>query len=330
MTREVKRHDQTSADPVNPHRGQLNPGQPSQWQVNDGRLRPPPLLTIAAYTALVFALGGLAAWPSHQLLGLLMREPPLLHEWTADLLKLVALLGIWPLLRWSRLSWRDGLGLGIAGQWPRGLQSLLIGVAGLALLSAILLALDVRVVKDTITTELVWRAAFKASITALLVATIEELWFRGALHAVLQRIGGWTAVGIVAVIYTTLHFLRPDVALVAPYEWLDGYTAIFGMFGRMGDAGYWDSALALLCAGLMFGWLRQTTGHILLAWGLHVGWVFGIQMTRRLTDLNRASDYSFAVGKYDGIVGIGFICVVALTLVAFRWLSLHHNRHQNR
>ncbi len=282
---------------------------------------PSALAIVALYAALVFAIGGAASAPSHAALMALGVEMSPVHEWTADFLKLLALVGIWPLLVCSRLGLRDGLGLPPRGRWRHGAIAALVGLASLGVWVALLVSLDVRVLRPELDAGLLMSAAVKALITALLVATIEELWFRGALQSVLQRAGALLAIWVVALIYTALHFLRPDQLVEPPHTWLDGYAAIAGMFGRFTDGSYWDSALALLAAGLLFGWLRQSTGHILAAWGLHAGWVFAIQFSRRITQANAGSELSFLVGRYDGIIGMGFLVVAFACILALKRLA---------
>ena len=279
-----------------------------------------PLLLVVFYTGAVFLLGGLLAVPTQSLLALLLERPPPLHEWCADLLKIVALAGIWPLLKLARIPLRSGLGI----SWPptarlEAWAGLMFGLITLTVLILVLFWLDVRAWRPGIDAEFILKVVLKASITALLVATIEELWFRGALQSTLMRSGPLVGLMGVALIYTSLHFVRADAVVAEPHRWFDGLTAIQGMFGRFQNPTFADSAAALFVAGLMFGWLRLYTGCIAACWGLHVGWVFGIQFSRRVS-VSTPSEFDWLTGRYDGVIGIGFIAVVFLTAVLVGWL----------
>ena len=107
--------------------------------VPERALEPSGFALIAFYTALVFAIGGAAAAPVHALfVGLGVAMSPV-HEWTADFLKMLVLLGIWPLLKWSGRGWREGLEMNVRGQWHHGAYAALVGLLSLALLVGLLL-----------------------------------------------------------------------------------------------------------------------------------------------------------------------------------------------
>jgi hypothetical protein len=38
--------------------------------------------------------------------------------------------------------------------------------------------------------------------------------------------------------------------------------------------------------------------------GLHAGWVFVIQLSRKLTDSDPAATFGFVAGRYDGVIGL--------------------------
>jgi uncharacterized protein len=275
----------------------------------------------ALYVACVFVLGATLAMPSHGLLAALLDQPPALHKWTANLLKLLALLGLVPLLRLQAITLKHGLAIG-SGRVVRteALVGLVLGCTSMGLVLSVLLALDVRVAEPNLTMAMVLSAATRAAVVALLVASIEELWFRGALQSALRPCGPIAALVSVASVYALLHFLRPDTVFAPPYLWIDGVRAVGGMFGRLSDFAYLDSAIALLIAGLVLGCAREYTGRIALAWGIHVGWVFVIQSARRVTTLND-TDASWLVGHYDGFIGWAFSAVTVLLLVVagLRW-----------
>lgn len=275
---------------------------------------------VAVYAMAVFGIGALTAVPVYKWLLGFGVELEALHQWTADWLKILALAAIPVLLFVARCKWRDGLGLNCGGRGLRQLSmGFVFGAATMAITCTALLALEVRVPRAGLDADVLVAALWKAALTAVLVSIIEELWFRGALHRVLRPAGPVRAVCIVACIYAALHFLRPDVPVAPPHVVFDGLSAVAGLFARFDDVRYFDSALALLCVGLVLGTLRVHFGCIAACIGAHAGWVFVLQTVRRTTQ-SEPGQWSWLAGRYDGIIGWGFIVVTLLAVsVVYGW-----------
>lgn len=102
------------------------------------------------------------------------------------------------------------------------------------------------------------------------------------------------------------------------------------------DGGPWqnlDSLTAVFAAGVLLALVRERTGHIGWCIGLHAGWIFVIQVTRRVTDVNSASDLAFWVGGYDDFIGwLAVAWIGALTVAYWNWSGLRVTRYatQNR
>ena len=282
-------------------------------------------LVVGTYALSIFVVGAFTTVVSYEFLIAHGVKLEALHQWTADWLKLLALAAIPGLLYVTRSQWRDGLGLECSG---RGLGRLgagfVLGASTMAIACALLLGLDVRVPRPGFDMAMLSEALWKAAVTAVFVSVIEELWFRGALHRVLRPAGPVRAVLVVAVIYTALHFVRPDVAVAPPYVVMDGFTAVAGLFERFDDVQLFDSALALLAVGLVLGWLRERYGCIAACIGCHAGWVFVLQLTRRSTQ-SEAGELAWLAGRYDGIIGWAFIGVLLMAVVVCfmrrRWMT---------
>ena len=281
-------------------------------------------LIVGTYALAVFVFGAFTTVPLYESLIERGVELEAMNEWTADWLKILALAAIPGLLYVTRSQWRDGLGFNCNG---RGLQRLgmgfALGAGTMTIACALLLGLDVRVPRPGFDMAMLSEALWKATVTAILVSIIEELWFRGALHRVLRPAGPVRAVPVVAVIYTALHFVRPDNPVAPPHVIMDGFTAVAGLFGRFDDIRFLDSALALLAVGLVLGWLRERHGCIAACIGCHAGWVFVLQLTRRSTQ-SSPGELSWLAGQYDGIIGWAFITVLLATAAIWcarrRWL----------
>jgi len=81
-----------------------------------------------------------------------------------------------------------------------------------------------------------------------------------------------------------------------------------------------DSIVSLFLVGVLLALVREGRGQIGWCIGLHAGWVFVIQMTRKLTDGNAASGLAFLAGDYDGIIGwLAAVWIGALAALFWAW-----------
>jgi hypothetical protein len=160
-------------------------------------------------------------------------------------------------------------------------------------------------------------AFVKVIWVGVLVATIEELIFRGALLAVLSRIGGaWPAVTVTSLYYALLHFVKSDLhPNGADIQWTSGFQ-IFGDGVRyLINETPVDSLLALFCAGLFLAAVRVIFPRSLgLCVGIHAGWVVVIKVARRLTNPDPHAPLAYLVGPYDQIIGYGAAFWITLLL----------------
>lgn len=235
------------------------------------------------------------------------------------------LFGIWPLLQ--QLQVADRYALGYAVSRPRLLRALGIGwILGVLILLGLvftLLGLGVRV-PDPDPGPWSWIAgkALQALIGGLLVGVIEETFFRGALYAAIRRKNGLaSAVLWSSALYALVHLTKPGALPPGvPFDWAGSWTLFQGVFL---DAFQWrhlDTALALLAAGVFLALVRERTGHLGWCIGLHAGWVFVIQVTRRLSDGNPESTLAFLAGGYDGVIGwLSIVWIGVLSAGYWRW-----------
>ena len=289
-----------------------------------------PFLIYLGGVGLVAALSAFPFWLALAAAGL--GDVPF-NKLTFRLLEICALIGLWPLMHFldlhSAADW--GFGLGASGADPkrRGrlkglLTGFLAGAVVLVIIVLLLLGADVRMLRP----DLAWRpglvtlALSSALIAALVVAVVEETWFRGALQRALEaRFSLATGVAVTAVLYGLVHFIRPDVQV--PPElvgWGSGYTVISGAFGRFTDPGIVDSLATLIAVGILLSLVRHRSGRIWECIGLHAGFVFVIRLTRKLTVINPETAHGYLVGSFDGILGV-LACAVflLLTLAYWRW-----------
>jgi membrane protease YdiL (CAAX protease family) len=224
------------------------------------------------------------------------------------LAQLFILLGIWPFLSWLRLANRHALGFAPArATFLRAVRNgWLIGVGILGALVLAELWLAVRV-PDLEGLNPLWllEKALAALIGGLLIGLLEELFFRGALYAAIRRRSSVAAAAVgTATLYALVHFLKPHpLPPGVPFDEAGAWSMFLHVFIDLFQWQHLDSLAALFSAGVFLALVRERSGHIGWCIGLHAGWVFVIQLTRRVTETNEMSHWAFVAGQYDGVIG---------------------------
>lgn len=248
------------------------------------------------------------------------------HRLMGRLAQLLILIGLWPFLRWQGLADRQALGFGAA--WPGFRRALIWGWLGGALMLWVLvlalIELGIRLPEPQARD---WFAlvglVVRALIAGLLIGLLEETFFRGALYTAIRREEGVRAAMLWSSgLYAALHFMKPPP--LADAGGLETGTALWMMVHAMLDLFHWkhlDSGVALFLAGLLLVWVREQTGQLGWCIGIHAGWVFVIQITRRLTDGNPESSWGWLAGDYDGVIGWLAALWIGALLLALWWLE---------
>ena len=247
------------------------------------------------------------------------------HRMLGRLAQLLILLGCWPFFLSLGLSGRAALGYGVAGPdlrvalmtgWGLGLLILLA-------LVAVLFALDVRVLEPP---PLSWLdlagRTLQALAGGLLIGVLEETFFRGGLYTGIRRAHGVvSAVFWSALLYAMLHFMKPaELPTGMVFDWSGGFWMFVHVFTDLFQWKNLDSLVALFAAGAFLALVRERTGHIGWCIGLHAGWVFVIQVTRRISDGNETSAFAFLAGDYDGTIGwLAAIWLALLSALYWYW-----------
>ncbi|HEY6200634.1 MAG TPA: CPBP family intramembrane glutamic endopeptidase [Candidatus Binatia bacterium] len=134
------------------------------------------------------------------------------------------------------------------------------------------------------------RSSVKALMTALSVALLEEIFFRGILFKGLMEDYGAAVAFIGAnLLYAASHFFKP------PEEFMPGgFDPLGGFrFVVLCLAPYLDTAttvpglIGLFIIGLVLTYALLRTGALYLPIGLHAGWVFAIKTLSLYGDFTR-------------------------------------------
>lgn len=247
---------------------------------------------LLSYVAGVFVGGALLApwlfhlaqWAAGELSSLHSLASQPFHRYVNRCLLLLAVAGLWPLLRRLNLADRRALGLGDASDARRPLGlGLALGLGSL-LLAAVLMALaGVRSFNLRHAPQVLAELAVTATLAAAAVALLEEIIFRGVVFGVLRRAWPpWPALLASAALYSAVHFLA-RVEHTGPVEWTSGLALLPRMMRGIAAPEHLLPALTLALAGVALALAYQRTGNLWFSIGLHAGWVFWLKVFKTVT-----------------------------------------------
>jgi len=180
-------------------------------------------------------------------------------------LLIVALAGVWPMLRAAGIRSLPELGYArTLVWWQQSLGGFLVGIVSLGLCAVLLRFTN-------------WKTNFVGNlVSALAVGIIEETFFRGGIYGALRRsLSIWYAVAISSVIYAVLHFCKPTEPVSV--NWLTGFTHLGFVFQSFGMQVNWIGLVTLLLVGTVLALVFEWTKVLYFSIGLHAGWVFAIK-----------------------------------------------------
>jgi uncharacterized protein len=226
--------------------------------------------------------------------------------------------------------------LGFDGPWPRFLRRMLWGLlAGLALMTLALVPLfllDLRVWSDRYPADMaaLLMLLLQGLGTGLLVALLEETFFRGAMQGLLQRNGGmrWTLLAV-PLLYSAMHFMGRTAGV--PYAEVNawsGFVVWQGFFNSFAQPLHiLDAFVALYFVGLLLALVRWRWGDLAGCIGLHAGFVAVLAVIRRISAPAPENGWSFLVGPFDGLLGIWIAALTAVVCLV-TWLTNRGRREQ--
>lgn len=246
------------------------------------------------------------------------------HRYLNRCLLLAALAGLWPLARAFRLTSARVLGLtGLAaGRRELGF-GLVVGLGSLLVVALLMALAGVRGFNFSHDPRVLMELALKATLSAVIVAVLEELFFRGVVFGALrQALSVPTAVLASSVIYAALHFLA-RVEHSGPVAWTSGFALLPAMLaGLIAPENLAPTGLTLAIAGAVLALAYQRTGNLWFAVGLHAGWVFWLKVFKTVTSPGAQPTNAFwGTDKLlDG--WLAALVMVALLAGVARWLHL--------
>jgi membrane protease YdiL (CAAX protease family) len=289
-----------------------------------------PVRSLLIYAGVVF-LGGalLAPWLVWCVQSLAAHLPEFerlanhpFHLYAKRSLLLLALVGLWPLLRGLGVSACRDIGLvNPAGQGHNFSCGFVLGFASLAGVAVIALAAGAREVNTGVTVGRLLEKASGAALTAAVVAVLEEILFRGAIFGALRKTVRWpTAVMVSSAIYALVHFFSKPPT---PNEihWTSGLVLLPTMLSGFVEVekvvpGFFNLTLA----GALLALAYQFTGNLYFSIGLHAGWIFWLKSYGFLTrDAADANAWFWGTSKLiDGWLALVVLASVLLFLLKLR------------
>ena len=246
-----------------------------------------PAWYICAYLTFIFLGGALIApWlyklcqaaasalPAFEFLA---RQP--FHRYVHRSFMAMGALGLWPFLR--SVGFRSWRGFGLGGHRHavhQTAQGLLLGFASVFCAALAVLAVRGRTWSSGHSGNVIAGHLLKATLAAVIVAFIEELFFRGAIFGALRRGMPWRAALLISsALYAILHFFeRPPAP--ANVDWIAGLVSFAQMLRGFTEMDRLMPAFfTLLLAGCILAIGYQRTGALYFSLGLHAGWIFSIK-----------------------------------------------------
>jgi len=160
-----------------------------------------------------------------------------------------------------------------------------------------------------------WHLLAGVGLSAISVAIIEEIFFRGAiLGLLLQSLAPIPAAVFVSALFSIIHFLKPAQEQIGAVHWYSGFEIL--------PRAFWQFSEPLLIAGgfvtvgilgLILAHARMRTSSLWLAIGIHSGLIFakmGLnKLTRRLEDMTPwfSGDITVGIGSIATMLFLWFM-----------------------
>ena len=291
-----------------------------------------PLLAPVIYIVVVFVGGALLAPWIYWIAQIAAHDFPKIsgapfHRYVDRSILIFALAGLWPLLR--ALGAKSARDMGIVppyGQFNKFFGGLLLGFLSLAIVGGISIGFGGRTFAQNLTAHTIVGTIFGAVATAAIVATFEEILFRGGIFGGLRRFIYWPfALAVSSAIYAITHFFQ-RAELAGAVAWNSGLVLLPQMLAGFVDfRALVPAFFNLALVGILLGLAYQRTGNLYFSIGLHAGWIFWLKTYGAFTaDAPRAGIWFWGTGKMiDGWLAF---FVLAFTLSIFKFLPLGEKR----
>ena len=262
-----------------------------------------------AFLGVIFGtllLAAALAWPAWNGIHSLEPDWPF-HRIVSRLWQLILLLAFLLAMRRLRLRGRDDWGYGVprpvfVRQFGAGLG---IGVATMLPMSIAMHVLGIHELRPEFGAALLAAAVLEGALVGLVVAVVEETFFRGLMYRAIERESGFAAAAwCTALVYASIHFFARVKIPAAEVAWDSGFRLLGGALANFSQPfTIIDSFVTLTLVGLLLAMVRRRTGAIAACIGLHMGWVWVIKSTLAVSREVEPSAFAPLVSRFDGYTG---------------------------
>lgn len=210
--------------------------------------------------------------------------PQPFHRYLNRCLLLVALAGLWPLARAFQLRSLRAVGLAWAPDSRRQLAlGLAAGFSSLLLAALGLVLVGVRSGNFNLPLATVGKLLFTATLSAAVVALLEEVFFRGVIFGILRGVCALpVAIAVSGGLYAAVHFLA-RVEPAGPVNWTSGLALLPRMMAGLVAPENLMPMLTLTVGGAALALAYHRTASLWFSFGLHAGWVFWLKVFKTVT-----------------------------------------------
>ena len=231
-------------------------------------------------------------------------------------------------LKYHQLYSRQAFGFGLSKNifLRELLRGLIVGFLILAFIKLILILSGVHQIRLNL--DYFWSNLllifFKAILTGLAVAFIEESIFRGALFSSLyKKTNALITISLTSFVYAAVHFLKyRELPEATEITWLTGMEMLPDAFFKLSYPNIADHFLTLFTLGVLLSMIRLRNGNIALCIGIHAGIVMALKVTGRFSEYVSGSQFDFLVNWVDhtlGYLSFGWLLILAF---AYWWKYL--------
>jgi len=245
------------------------------------------------------------------------------HRYVNRCILIIALAGLWPLVK--NLGFASMAEIGLVkprGQMKKLSGGFVLGLISLALIAGIAFASHARHMNPRLSGGTIAKRLVEAAGTAVIIATLEEVLFRGALYGTLRKVFDWgPALVLSSLFYAVMHYFESVNDTPGPVTWLSGLQLLPLMFGNLGNfQAVVPGIFNLTLAGMLLAWAYQKTGNLYFSIGLHMGWIFWVKAYALVTiRTHNVDNWWWGSGRMAIVNGWIALPVILATFLVFGW-----------
>jgi membrane protease YdiL (CAAX protease family) len=238
---------------------------------------------------------------------------------------IVGAIGIYPMLKSLNCFNQKDLGYDLPRKEfiKESGKGLSFGFLSMFVLAALLIILNVRFIEDDATANKAISAIFKMLPGALIIALIEETFFRGIiLNSMSRTLKPFLVIVLSSFIFATIHFLRnkTDGNFTDP-QWYTGFSYLLTTLENFANYEFIGSWLTLFACGVFLSIVSLHYGNISRCIGIHCGWVLILSGIKKITDdtADEKTSLWWLIGNYDKVTG--YLAFAIISIICFiYWL----------